>query len=293
MKEKGRLNFIISMLIFSSIGIFVRTLPYPSSFIAFVRGAVGFAVILLFMLVRRQKSDRKAIKENLLLLVLSGAFIGVNWVALFESYRYTTVATATLCYYFAPMFVIVVSPIAFKEKLTLKKAICVITALVGMMFVSGVFEGDREEIQLKGIIYGLVAAAFYASVMIVNKKMSDIPALDKTYIQLLCAAAVVAVYNIFTVDFSTLSTDTRHIILLLFVGVFHTGFTYTLYFGSMKSMKAQSVAILSYIDPVFALILSSVILKEKMSIYGIIGAFMILGAALICELPAIRLKKER
>ena len=276
------------MLIFSSIGIFIRSIPYPSSFIAFARGAVGFAVILLFMAFKKQKSDRKAIKDNFILLAASGIFIGINWVALFESYRYTTVATATLCYYMAPMFVIMASPLVLGEKLTAKKALCVITALFGMTLVSGVFEAERGEIQLKGIIYGLVAAAFYASVMLINKKMTEIPAYDKTYIQLLFAAAVVGVYNIFTVELSTLSTDMKHIILLLFVGVFHTGFAYTLYFGAMKSMKAQSIAILSYIDPVFALVLSAVILKESMSLYGIIGAVLVLGSAFVCELPEVK-----
>lgn len=285
MKEKGKLNFITAMLIFSSIGIFVRALPYPSSFIAFARGLVGFAVILLFMLFKRQKTDRKAVRENMLLLVLSGAFIGVNWVALFESYRYTTVATATLCYYMAPMFVLMASPLVFRERLTVRKVICLITALAGMIFVSGVLESGGGEIQLRGIICGLVAAAFYASVMMINKKMTEIPAYDKTYIQLMCAAAVVAVYNLFTVDVNTLSTEPKHILILLFIGVFHTGFTYTLYFGAMKSMKAQSIAILSYIDPVLALILSALILKETMSIYGIVGAVMVLGAAFVCELP--------
>lgn len=288
MKEKGKLNFIIAMLIFSSIGIFVRALPYESSFIAFVRGIVGFGVILLVMLLKRQKSDKKAIKENLLLLIVSGVFIGINWVALFESYRYTTVATATLCYYMAPMFVILASPIAFKEKLTFKKILCLVTALVGMIFVSGVFESGGGEIQLKGIVFGLVAAAFYASVMLINKRMTEIPAMDKTYIQLFCAAAIVGVYNIFTVDFSALSTDIKHILLLIFVGAFHTGFAYTLYFGSMKNMKAQSIAILSYIDPVFALVLSAVILKESMSVFGVIGAVMVLGAAFVCDLPEKR-----
>ena len=158
------------MLIFSSIGIFIRALPYPSSFVAFSRGLIGFIVILLFMLVKKQKSDREAIKENLFLLILSGAFIGINWVALFESYRYTTVATATLCYYMAPMFVIMVSPIVLGEKLSVKKVVCILTALFGMALVSGVFDSGSGGVQLKGIIYGIVAAAFYASVMIINKK---------------------------------------------------------------------------------------------------------------------------
>lgn len=286
MKEKGKINFITAMLIFSTIGIFVRFIPFPSSFIAFARGIIGFAVILLVMLFKKQKSDKTAIKENLILLVVSGGFIGINWVALFESYRYTTVATATLCYYLAPMFVILASPFAFKEKLTLKKVICLITALSGMVLVSGVFEtAGGGENQLKGIVFGITAAAFYASVMIMNKKMKEIPAFDKTYIQLLCAALVVGVYALFTVKPADLAFDAKSVLLLVFVGAFHTGFAYTLYFGSMKSLKAQSVAILSYIDPVFALILSAVILKEHMSIPGIIGAVMVLGSAFVCDLP--------
>ena len=286
MKERGKLNFIVAMLIFSTIGIFVRYIPYPSSFIAFTRGIIGFAVIVLTMLLRKQKSDKRAIKENLVLLVVSGAFIGINWVALFESYRYTTVATATLCYYLAPMFVILASPLVFRERLTAKKIICLVTALAGMSLVSGVFESDSVgENQLKGIVFGITAAAFYASVMIMNKKMKELPATDKTYIQLLCAAAVVGVYALFTVKPDEIAFDARSVLLLIFVGAFHTGFAYTLYFGSMKSMKSQSVAILSYIDPVFALILSALILKEQMSLPGVIGAVMVLGAAFVCDLP--------
>lgn len=281
------------MLIFSTIGIFVRYIPYPSSLIAFFRGVIGFAVIVLTMLLRKQKSDRKAIKDNLLLLVVSGAFIGINWVALFESYRYTTVATATLCYYLAPMFVILASPVVFRERLTVKKIICLVTALSGMVFVSGVFESNGTgENQLKGVIFGITAAAFYASVMMMNKKMKEIPATDKTYIQLICAAAVVGIYALFTVKASELTFDLRGVLLLLFVGAFHTGFAYTMYFGSMKSMKAQSVAILSYIDPVFALILSAVILKEHMSLLGLIGAVMVLGSAFVCDLP-VKAKSTR
>ncbi|MBQ7004878.1 MAG: EamA family transporter [Clostridia bacterium] len=286
MKEKGKLNFIVAMLIFSTIGIFVRYISLPSSFIAFSRGIIGFAVILLVMILKKQKSDKAAIKENLVLLVVSGGFIGINWVALFESYRYTTVATATLCYYLAPMFVILASPLVFRERLTLKKIICLVTALAGMVLVSGVFEsGSGGENQFKGIVFGITAAIFYASVMIMNKKMKEIPAFDKTYIQLLCAGLVVGVYTLFTVKSDDLAFDISSILLLFFVGAFHTGFAYTLYFGSMKGLRAQSVAILSYIDPVFALVLSALILKEHMSLFGFIGAVMVLGSAFVCDLP--------
>lgn len=94
------------MVIFGTIGIFVRYIPLPSSFIAVMRGFVGALFVLLFLFLKKSSPDKKAISKNLRMLVLSDAFIGINWILLFEAYHYTTVATATLCYYMQPIFVI-------------------------------------------------------------------------------------------------------------------------------------------------------------------------------------------
>lgn len=292
MANKAKLELIASMFIFGTIGIFVRHIPLPSSMIALVRGFVGAFFVLLFVYLKKSKPDKEAIKKNFVMLALSGAFIGINWILLFESYHYTTVATATLCYYMQPIFVILASPFLLKEKLTVKKVICVVVALIGMVFVSGVLQtGIPALSEAKGILYGLGAACFYASVVLMNKKITEINAYDKTIMQLGMGAIVLSPYVMLTQDFGTATTSMTPALwaLLLFVGLVHTGVAYALYFDSMKELKAQTLAIFSYIDPIVAIILSALLLKENMGIYGVIGAVLVLGSTFISEMP----EKER
>lgn len=280
----ARTKLILAMTIFGTIGIFVKYIPLPSSVIACVRGFVGVAFLLLMTFVKKSKISFKDIKKNLLLLVISGAFIGINWILLFEAYRYTTVATATLCYYMAPIFVTLASPFILKEKLTLKKRLCVFTALIGMIFVSGIVGTGSLQINLPGILCGVGAAFFYACVILLNKHIKDISSYDMTITQLFVAAVVILPYTLLTADISAVTLDAKAIICLFIVGIVHTGFAYMIYFSSISSLKAQTVAIFSYIDPVIAIILSALLLKEKMGLFGFIGAILILGSTLLSEI---------
>ena len=288
-ENNAKLFLILAMTIFGTIGIFRKYIPLPSGIVACARGVLGVAYLLAFIKIKKIKMDMDAIKKHLKILVISGAFIGLNWVLLFESYRYTSVAVATLCYYMAPIFVMVVSPFLLKEKLTPKKTICVAVALIGLVFVSGVLDGGISDIsEIKGILFGLGAAALYASVVMMNQKLRAVPTYDKTIMQLAIAAAVLIPYILFVEDLSTVTLTPLIIVMVLIVGVVHTGIAYAMYFGSMNDLKAQTVALFSYIDPIVAIILSALFLKEPMTVYSIIGAVLVLGATLISELPEKR-----
>jgi RarD protein len=284
--NKDKMMMIGAMTIFGTIGIFRKYIPLPSSLLALARGIIGTAFLLFLVLaVKRDKLSIEAIKRNFVFLVVSGAFIGFNWILLFEAYQYTTVATATLCYYMAPVIVVLVSPFLFKERLTPLKAICVAVALAGMVFVSGIpqsgFGGMSE---LKGILLGLGAATLYAIVVILNQYIKDIPAYDKTIMQLGTAAIAILPYTLLTENFADISFTPVAILMLIFVGIVHTGIAYTLYFGSMSGLKTQTIALFSYIDPVVAIILSAVILQENIGLWGVIGAVMVLGSTMVSEL---------
>lgn len=273
-----------AMCIFGTIGILRRSIPLPSSLIALVRGIIGSLFLLAAAVTRGQKPDRTAIRKNLPLLILSGAAIGFNWIFLFEAYCYTTVATATLCYYLAPVLVILASPLVLKEKLTIRGMICALVALAGMIPVSGILEAGFSGIgELKGILFGLAAAALYASVMLMNKKMTDIGANDKTMFQLIFASIVLLPYVLMTEDISDCTFPPLSIVLLLTVGILHTGIAYRMYFDAMGRLKAQTTALFGYIDPILAILLSALVLGEPMGLPSIIGAVMILGAAVVSE----------
>jgi drug/metabolite transporter (DMT)-like permease len=205
-------------------------------------------------------------------------------VFLFESYNYTSVATGTLCNYMCPIFVIIFSPIILKEKLNIVNVICVIVSFIGMVFVSGILEtGFNDKNTLIGVCLGLLSAVLYATVIFLNKKMREVDAYSKTLIQLLSIAVVMFFYTLFNSGFSSIKLDFKIIILLIVIGVIYTGIVYVLYFSGIKDMSAQSIAILSIIDPMLAVILSSIILSEPLSIFTIIGAVLILSSTVISE----------
>ena len=280
-------ELLFSMIIFGTIGIFRRQIPYSSGLIAMARGLVGVLFLLLLLLIKKRRISFASVKKNLPILLISGALIGFNWILLFEAYEYTSVATATLCYYMAPVFVIAVSPIFLGEKMTLKKAVAALVALIGMVLVSDILNvGVTGLGEIRGILLGLGAAILYASVIILNKKLRYISAYDRTILQLTAAFAVLLPYVLLTENVTEIKFTLTATLTLLLVGIVHTGIAYAMYFSSMEKLPAQTVAIFSYLDPILAVLLSAVVLHEKMSFLGAIGAALILGATLICELPS-------
>ena len=278
------LMLVSSMLIFGTIGVFRRYIPVSSAFLACFRGILGGLCILAFSRLRKRK--RAALPRRTLLgLIVSGALIGVNWILLFEAYNQTTVAVATLCYYMQPTIVILLSPLIFRERLTVRKSVCAAVAIAGMVLVSGVIgDSSARGGGFSGILPGLGAALFYSAVVIMNKKLRGIDAYQKTTVQLLSAGFIMVPYLLLTDGFAGEKLTLSALLLLLVVGILHTGVAYVLYFGSMDGLRAQSVALLSYIDPVSALLFSAFLLREPLSLLNILGAIMIIGSAVVSEI---------
>lgn len=280
----AKLKMILAMVIFGTIGLFVRQIPLSSTMIAMVRGAVGAIFLLIISGISRQPVSGESVKKNLLVLVLSGAAIGINWILLFEAYRYTTVATATLCYYLAPVIVTLLSPLVLGERLTGRKVVCAAAALLGMVMVSGVLKsGPVGTGNFTGILFGIGAAVFYAAVILLNKFLKGIDSKDSTIIQLATAALVLLPYLLGTESVSFAGIPGTALVLLLVVGILHTGIAYRLYFSAVADLKGQTIAIFSYMDPVVAIFLSALVLGEHMDSWSVMGAVLILGSTFYSE----------
>ena len=286
-EKNAKIRLMAAMFIFGTIGIFVRNIPLPSSVIALARGIIGTLFLIIFTRIKKIRISYEEIKNNLVILCLSGMLIGIHWIFLFEAYHHTTVAVATLCYYLAPVFVIIASPFVLKEKLSLKQDVCVAVALVGMIFVSGIFKRESMgNFQITGVLFGLGAAVIYATVIILNKHLKQISSYAMTIMQLGIAVAVLTPYTLLTQNMRELPFSFMTIILLGVVGIVNTGITYGLYFSGIKELKAHTIAIFSYIDPIVAIFLSIIILREKPDIFTIIGGALILGSTLASELSS-------
>ena len=279
-RNQSLLMLTASMAIVGTVGLLRRYIPLSSAALAFARGLIGGLSLLGYTrLFRGGKRERIPGKKRWALM-LNGVFLGINWMLLFEAFNHTTIAVATLCYYLQPTIVVLLSPLVFGEKLTAKKLGCAAAALLGMVLVSGVTDGGGAA-GARGIAFGLGAAVFYSLVVILNKKIEGVDTYERTVIQLLSAAAAMAPYLLLTEGFSAIRFTPVTVLLVLAAGVVYTGLVYALYFGSMEALSAQTIAHLSYIDPVVALLVSALVLRESLSVRGILGAALILGAAML------------
>ena len=279
-----RLQLIFTILLFGTIGTLSRYINMPSSIICLGRAFFGVIIILIIITARKEKPDKEAVLRNKWWLLLSSVLMCCNWICQFEAFKHTTIATGTLCYYMQPVFYILAGAIVLKEKLTLKKVICVLTAFAGMILVSGVLQTGFRISEITGALFGVTGGFFYAMVVLINKYMKDISAVNTTIVQLALVSVIMLPYSAATGAFSAASVTVTGIVCLLILGFLHTGFGYIIYFDAVNKLPTQTVGIISYLDPVEAVLLSAFFLKEPINAYTVIGAAMILGAAAVSEL---------
>ena len=283
-RNTARLQLIFTVLLFGTIGTLARFINMPSSIICLGRAFFGVITILLLLTVRKEKPDAEAIKRNKWWLLLSSTLMCCNWICQFEAYKYTTIATSTLCYYMQPVFYILAGAVVLKEKLTAKKLLCVAVAFCGMILVSGVLQTGLHISELKGVIFGVTGGFFYAMVVLINKYMKDISPVNTTIMQLALVSVIMLPYSAATGAFGEVNITAAGMICLLILGVLHTGIGYIIYFDAVNKLPTQTVGILSYLDPVEAVLLSAFLLREPVGINTVIGAVMILGATAVSEL---------
>ena len=282
-KHTSRLSLILSMVVFGTIALFVRNIALPSAEVALYRAILAILLIGLILLVQKNNPVAGVTRKDLLLLLLSGAAMGFNWILLFEAYRYTTVSLATLSYYFAPVLVTLLCPFLFRERMTAKQILCFVFSTLGVVLIVGV-SGAGGGNHLLGVLLGLGAATLYATVVLLNKYIKSAAGISRTFLQFCAAALVLTPYVALTGGFHFHTLDAKGLGFMLAVGLIHSGIAYCLYFGSLRYMSGQEASLLSYIDPLVAVILSVAFLKESITVWQILGGVLILGFSLLNEI---------
>ena len=283
-KFPAKISFSMSMAIFGTIGVFTRLIPLSSSEIALYRAILAVIVIALFLALSKKKVFQGIKNKTLVLLFLSGAAMGFNWILLFEAYNYTSLTAATLSYYFAPTIVLLSSPIVMKERLKKTGVLCFLLSSIGLVMVIAGGGGGRGSDDLKGIFLGLGAAVLYATVILINKKIGEIDGIGRTFLQFISAIIVLTPYVSLKSGFNLIGLDPTGWLSLLVLGIVHTGITYSVYFSSLPLLKGSEISLLSYIDPLTAMLISAFVLSEPTTLLQIAGGVLILGSTLFSEL---------
>ncbi|MFM9533792.1 DMT family transporter [Lysinibacillus sp. IITD104] len=289
---KSKFQFIVSMIIFGTIGLVVRYIDLAASERALLSSLLGCLFLLLIFSIMKKKISWNLVKSNALFLILSGVALGGNWIFLYQSYDHTSLANATLGYYFAPVFVMILSPVVLREQLSIKKIICIVIAIIGMIMIVGEGVGATESDDVLGLTFGLMAAAFYAALLLLNKFIKEMDKLELTIIQLGTTALLLLPYVFLTEGFGVFGLSSASIPFILILGIVNTGIGFWLFFSGMEKLKGQSIAMLSYVDPFVAILISAMILQEQMTLVQIIGGVFLLGSTFVSEIRSFNFSKQ-
>jgi RarD protein len=289
---KSKIQFILSMIIFGTIGLVVRYIDLSSSERALLSSFIGCLFLLLIFFMLKKKISWNLVKSNALFLILSGIALGGNWIFLYQSYDHTTIANATLGYYFAPVFVMILSPFVLREQLSIKKIVCIGVAIIGMLMIVGEGVSASKSDDILGLSFGLIAAAFYAALLLLNKFIKDMGKLELTIIQLGTTTLLLMPYVFLTSGFGIFEVSSSSIPFILILGIINTGIGFWLFFSGMEKLKGQSIAMLSYVDPFVAILISAFILQEQMTIVQMLGGVLLLGSTFVSEIRSVNFSKQ-
>ncbi|QIZ08087.1 EamA family transporter [Priestia megaterium] len=289
---KSKIQFILSMIIFGTIGLVVRYIDLSSSERALLSSFIGCLFLLLIFFMIKKKISWNLVKSNALFLILSCIALGGNWIFLYQSYDHTTIANATLGYYFAPVFVMILSPFVLREQLSIKKIVCIGVAIIGMLMIVGEGVSASRSNDILGLSFGLIAAAFYAALLLLNKFIKDMGKLELTIIQLGTTTLLLMPYVFLTEGFGIFEVSSSSIPFILILGIINTGIGFWLFFSGMEKLKGQSIAMLSYVDPFVAILVSAIILQEQMTIVQMLGGVLLLGSTFVSEIRSVNFSKQ-
>ena len=289
--KKERLKLTLISATFGTVGLFTHFIPLSSAAIVFYRALLGGLFIITMIKLSGKEVNVKSMRDNIVVLIFTGFFMALNWVLQFEAFKVSSVAIGTVCYNMMPIFLLIIASFMFNEKITLKSGLCILVATIGVILVSNVVNAGIRSHEVLGCIYGILGAIFYALIVTFNRKLNQIETHDKVIFQFMFSAFIMVFYVLLIEKKSlmfdqSLSTNTKAIgaICMIVLSFFHTGFCYVHYFNAVSRLKAETVAILTYIDPVVALFLSYFVLKEDMTALQFLGAILILGSTLFNEL---------
>lgn len=281
MNVRAFVKYLVSMLLFGMNGVVASHIPLNSYEIVFFRTFIGSLFMLLMFLPGKGRFHVKEHKKDALFIALSGVSMGLSWMFLYEGFQQIGVSVTTLLYYCGPVLVMLLSPVVFRERLTVSTVVGFVVVAVGIVLVNGASAGEGKN--AFGIFCGLMSAVGYCLMVTLNKKAEKITGMENTVIQLVVSCFTVSIFlgikQGFAMDIPPSAWP-----WILVLGVVTTGYGCYLYFSSLSALPVQTAAVWGYLEALSAVVFAALFLGEKMTAVQLIGAVCIIGGAMASEL---------
>ena len=282
------LKYLMALLMFGTNGIVASHISLSSYEIVLLRTLIGSLFLIAIYFITGCKLSFYKNKKQSAFLAVSGIAMGASWMFLYEAYAQIGVSISSLLYYCGPVIVMALSPLLFNEKLTLLKIVGFIAVLTGIFLVNGNVSGQLNK---WGILCGLMSAVMYSFMVICNKKAKDITGLENSMLQLLVSFLTSAVFVGIKQGYA-MDIQAESVLPIVILGLVNTGVGCYFYFSSIDRLPVQTVAVCGYLEPLSAVIFSSLLLDEQLTMLQFIGAVLIIGGAMCGELVKRKTKQE-
>jgi len=274
----GYLKIVTAILIWSSLGIFVRKIELPNQCIIFysstVAGLLQFILLTSTGMIRKVKHAESSMRSAVFLVIAPLCFIA-NALLFYYAFRHTTIANAVLTHYTAPVFVALLAPLLLKEKIHKKAWLAILLSSIGLWFilwgkshVSEIARYDREDL---GIMAGALSGVAYAFLILTIRRIA--PLYSSLFITFIQNGIVTLVLLPFVY---TIPLPMQSLPYLLTMGVVHSTIAPLLYVQGFRSVRANEAAILGYFEPIGATLLALIFFHEVPGLQALFGGALIL-----------------
>lgn len=278
-QSTAMIKMIISMAIFGSIGFFTQLSGVPSIELVFVRCICATIFLAIVWGMTGQHKNETWDKREVLQTLLCGFFLVFNWVFLFKAFEETTVTVAISVYHLAPVFVLLIGAVIFRERLTMKAVLAITLCFSGTVFISNVdFSQSLKELLPVGVLWALAAALFYAFLTLLGKGLKKLSVYATTFLQ----TGLGVIMLLPMVDFSKFQGLTiGNWCAIIATGIIHTGIVYVLYFDSLRFLSTAVISVLVFLDPAIAILLDVAFMDVRPNMMQTLGmALIFVGMAL-------------
>jgi len=288
----GIAALVFASLTWGTIPLILRYVDGSPFIKVFMRVFVAFVVIGIWLIVsRRWRKITKLDGFTIRWLFAQGGLLALNWVLFFGAFDRTNVATVELLGYMGPVFVALMIPFVLKERFDKRIIIPLLLSLMGMVavLIPHGFGFSSDLTSQIGALMALGSAFTYALLILMAKRIVDTVSVDLvTVFEALGASLILAPFAWWA--FSQGNAPTGGItpyLWLAVLGAVHTAFTGVLFFYGLRLLRADQTAILTYIEPVSAIMFASLFLGEVLTWLTIGGGLLVLvGGAIVARLDA-------
>ena len=276
----NKVKLVAVMIIWGSLGVFTRSIPLSAWSLAFLRALIALPVLFAAL---KMKTTAKPKPSLLIPYLISGILLGFGWLTLFYGFKHTSLASAVIIYNMCPVYVMIAAPLLLKEAVSKIEIAVIFTAFIGLLLIVG--HDLLAGVGYMGMALSAVSGMLYATIVLLNRSIKvRLDNQTATFAQILAAMAVLLPFvlmdgNVFTVT----SMDTTAILFTILLGVLHTDVAYTLFFSLSAQMKSVEIVSYSYLEPLFGILFSVLVVGEVLTPQQILGGILILGSTFIGE----------